>query len=153
LSVVLTRDEIYQAFYAPEVARAFLHSHSYTGNPLACRAALATLDIFARDDVLTRNRASALTLDRLLSALAHEPRIEHLRRCGMIWAFDVRPGVVRPGEGSFARRYAKAALDRGALLRPIGHTVYLMPPYVLNEAELSQLAQACLGALADTTLS
>jgi adenosylmethionine-8-amino-7-oxononanoate aminotransferase len=152
LSVVLTSRAIYDGFYSEDIARAFLHSHSYTGNPLACRAALATLDIFRDDAVLAANRARGDQLDALLQPLRHDPRVEHLRRCGMIWAFDVRadalePGPAGPERGPFARRYFVAARERGALLRPIGHTVYLMPPYILSRAENEHLAAAAIGAL------
>ena len=152
LSAVLTRQEIYENFYAEDITRAFLHSHSYTGNPLACRAALATLDIFRDDAVLEHNRARAAHLDGLLAPLARDERVEHLRRCGMIWAFDVRLHAlagdsVRGGGIPFARRYFSAARERGVLLRPIGNTVYLMPPYVLSEDDAAHLAQGALGAL------
>ncbi len=154
LSVVLTRSQVYETFYAADVARAFLHSHSYTGNPLACRAALATLDIFAEDAVLEGNRHRGAHLDGLLRPLAADPRVAHFRRCGMIWAFDVRPeALARASRGGaaepFARRYFTAARARGALLRPIGNTVYLMPPYVLSEADNAHLAGAAIGALDD----
>src|SRR5690554_1121186 len=90
LSLVLSTDTIYQAFYADAASRAFLHSHSYTGNPLACRAALATLDIFAEDDVLKTNRARSALLGRLLDErFGAHARARHLRRRGMIAAFDV----------------------------------------------------------------
>ena len=140
LSLVMTRDSIYQAFYDPDVARGFLHSHSYTGNPLACRAALATLDIFAQDDVLNTNRAKAHALTQALLPLATDGRVRHFRRQGMIWAFDA---VVDDAQqaATFSRRFFTAALQRGLLLRPIGRTVYLMPPYVLDDAELAQLAE------------
>ncbi|MEK9803480.1 MAG: aminotransferase class III-fold pyridoxal phosphate-dependent enzyme, partial [Curvibacter sp.] len=140
LSLVMTRDRIYQAFYDPDVTRGFLHSHSYTGNPLACRAALATLDIFDQDDVLNRNRAKAHELTRALLPLATDARVRHFRRQGMIWAFDA---VVDDPEraATFSRRFFTAALQRGLLLRPIGRTVYLMPPYVLDDAEIALLAE------------
>jgi adenosylmethionine---8-amino-7-oxononanoate aminotransferase len=147
LSAVLARDAIYQAFYAESVDRAFLHSHSYTGNPLACRAALATLDIFRDDAVLEANRARAGTLDALLAPLREDPRVEHFRRTGMIWAFDVREAHAAGTGAPFARRYFSAARALGALLRPIGRTVYLMPPYVLDEATSAHLARATIGAL------
>ncbi|HEY6896565.1 MAG TPA: adenosylmethionine--8-amino-7-oxononanoate transaminase, partial [Rhodocyclaceae bacterium] len=89
LSVVMTTDRIYAAFYDEKVSRAFLHSHSYTGNPLACRAALATLDIFDSDDVLAVNAAKGDRLTALLAPLKAHPRVRHFRRQGMIWAFDV----------------------------------------------------------------
>jgi len=140
LSLVMTRDSIYQAFYDPDVTRGFLHSHSYTGNPLACRAALATLDIFAQDDVLHANRRKAHELTEALLPLATDERVRHFRRRGMIWAFDA---VVDDAEKSatFSRRFFTAALARGLLLRPIGRTVYLMPPYILSDDEIGLLAE------------
>jgi adenosylmethionine-8-amino-7-oxononanoate aminotransferase len=136
----MTRDSIYQAFYDADVTRGFLHSHSYTGNPLACRAALATLDIFAQDDVLKANRAQATQLTAALQPLAQDERVQHFRQRGMIWAFDA---VVDDAlqAATFSRRFFTAALQRGLLLRPIGRTVYLMPPYVLNDEERTLLAE------------
>ncbi|WP_066270177.1 adenosylmethionine--8-amino-7-oxononanoate transaminase [Hydrogenophaga palleronii] len=142
LSVVLTTDAVYAAFYDDEVARGFLHSHSYTGNPLACRAALATLDLFEQTDAL---RANVLTGERLAAQfepISKHPRVRHARRQGMVFAWDVASSLP-----DFGRRYARHALQRGALLRPIGHTVYAMPPYVIDEAEGAFLADAALQAL------
>jgi len=153
LSVVLTRGQIFDSFYSDDTDRAFLHSHSYTGNPLACRAALATLDIFRDDAVLETNRDRGAQLDALLRPLRQDPRIEHLRRCGMIWAFDVREATLANADAAgaqaaaFARRYFAAARELGVLLRPIGRTVYLMPPYILSEAEMEHLARGAIGAL------
>jgi adenosylmethionine-8-amino-7-oxononanoate aminotransferase len=139
LSLVLTRDEIYQAFYSADIRRGFLHSHSYTGNPLACRAALATLAIFREDDVLNRNRARAERLTAALAPLAQHERVHNFRRRGMIWAFDaVEPEVERAA--TFSRRFFTSALKHELLLRPIGRTVYLMPPYVLDDEEIDGLA-------------
>ncbi len=146
LSVVMTTDGIYAAFYDDDTARGFLHSHSYTGNPLACSAALAVLDIFATDDVIARNRERARVFDALAQPLRDDPRIAHFRRTGMIWAFDVPAAA--PG---FARRYAQAALSAGVLLRPLGNTVYFMPPYCLDEGQWSLLVSAAGHAL-DTAL-
>jgi adenosylmethionine-8-amino-7-oxononanoate aminotransferase len=139
LSLVLTRDEIYQAFYSADVTRGFLHSHSYTGNPLACRAALATLAIFRDDDVLNQNKLRAASLTAALAPLAQDERVRHFRQRGMIWAFDaIEPDPARAA--TFSRRFFTAALENELLLRPIGTTVYLMPPYVLDEDETALLA-------------
>ena len=145
LSVVMTRDTIYQAFYHDETARGFLHSHSYTGNPLACRAALATLDIFAQDDVINSNRAKAAQFTQAMQPLRDHPRVRHFRHLGMIWAFDVGGGGTNFGEDFY-----QAALQRGLLLRPLGNTVYFMPPYVMEMQEMALLIQgtlACLDAI------
>ncbi|KMN51398.1 adenosylmethionine-8-amino-7-oxononanoate aminotransferase [Chromobacterium violaceum] len=142
LSCVLTRDEIYQAFYHDDVARGFLHSHSYTGNALACAAALAVLDIFDDEDVLEANRVKAEGFTRQMRPLAERPEIRHFRQRGMIWAFDVDTA-----RSDFALAYFSAMLKRGCLLRPIGKSVYFMPPYTLKSEEMDWLASASVDAL------
>ncbi len=143
LSLVMTRDAIYQAFYDADVRRGFLHSHSYTGNPLACRAALATLTIFEEDQVLQRNRDWAQSFTAALAPLAQHPQVEHFRQRGMIWAFDAIIDDATQA-ATFSRRFFAAALQQEVLLRPIGNTVYLMPPYVLDEQESHHLATRTL---------
>lgn len=145
LSLVMTRDAIYQAFYDADVRRGFLHSHSYTGNPLACRAALATLAIFDEDKVLEHNRERAAKLTKALAPLAAHPRIKNFRQRGMIWAFDAV--VSDPAAAAtFSRRFFTEALKHELLLRPIGRTIYLMPPYILDDEEIERLA-ACTQAV------
>ncbi len=143
LSIVLCSDNIYNAFLDDSVARAFLHSHSYTGNPLACRAALATLDIFESDDVLAVNREKAQKIATALAPLADHAQVKHLRQRGMIAAFDVASD-----DPYFSRKFYRAALDQGALLRPIGNTVYWMPPYIVSDSEIDHLGQVTQQALA-----
>jgi adenosylmethionine---8-amino-7-oxononanoate aminotransferase len=142
LSVVLTRDAVYDAFYADETARGFLHSHSYTGNPLACRAALAVLDIFEEDRVLASNRNRSGLFTALLAEVGAHPRVAHFRNTGMIWAFDVEDAAP-----DFPREFHRRALEKGVLLRPIGNTVYFMPPYVIEEPEMRRLAEVVLETL------
>jgi adenosylmethionine-8-amino-7-oxononanoate aminotransferase len=139
LSVVMTTDEIYQAFYHDQTARGFLHSHSYTGNPLACRAALATLDIFAQDDVLAENRRKAAYMNRAAQPLREHPALRNWRNTGMIWAFEVDSP-----HADFAQRCFALALQNELLLRPVGNTVYFMPPYVITESEMKLLADRTL---------
>lgn len=136
LSAVLTTDTIYAAFYDDATARGFLHSHSYTGNPLACRAALATLDIFEQDDVLAANRIKAAYCNRVVAPLRDHPRVRNFRNTGMIWAFEVSDAPT-----DFARRCYQLGLEAGLLLRPIGKTVYFMPPYVISEAEINWMME------------
>lgn len=134
LSVVLTTDEIYAAFYDDDPRRGFLHSHSYTGNALACRAALAVLDIFEEGDVLAHNRRLAETITAACEPLAGHARVENFRHLGMIWAFEVKDA-----SADFPRRFFELALAEELLLRPLGNTVYFMPPYVLGEEEITRL--------------
>jgi adenosylmethionine-8-amino-7-oxononanoate aminotransferase len=135
LSLVMTRDAIYQAFYDADVRRGFLHSHSYTGNPLACRAALATLQIFEEDDVLNANRARAQRLTDALASLADHKQVRNFRQRGMIWAFDAVDA-----KPDFSRRFFATATGHELLMRPIGSTVYMMPPYILSDEEIDGLA-------------
>jgi adenosylmethionine-8-amino-7-oxononanoate aminotransferase len=135
LSVVMTRDAVYRAFYDEDTARGFLHSHSYTGNTLACRAALATLDIFEADGVIEANRGTSARVTAAAQPIARHPRVKDFRNAGMIWAFEVDTANPR-----FAREFYVRALEQELLLRPVGNTVYFMPPYVIGEEEIAHLA-------------
>ncbi|MDP3778189.1 adenosylmethionine--8-amino-7-oxononanoate transaminase [Methylotenera sp.] len=130
LSAVLTTDTVYQAFYDDSTARGFLHSHSYTGNPLACSAALATLDIFESEHIVQKNLDKSALILKEMQVLTHLP-IQHLRHQGMIFAFDVVTD-----NAQFSKQCYQVAMQQGLLLRPIGNTVYFMPPYTINEAEI-----------------
>lgn len=141
LSAVLTTDAVYAAFYDDDTARGFLHSHSYTGNPLACRAALATLDLLD-DAQLTRNHATAQRLSTAAQVLDAHPALTQARQMGMIWAWDVATD-----DPLFARRFHHAALQQGLLLRPMGRTLYFMPPYVMDDEAIDHLVQGSLRAL------
>ena len=140
LSLVMTRSSIFEAFYDTDVRRGFLHSHSYTGNPLACRAALATLAIFEEDDVVNVNQERARRLTAALQPLANHDRVANFRQRGMIWAFDA---VISDPDcaASFSRRFFAKAAENELLVRPIGRTTYLMPPYILSDAECDFLAE------------
>ena len=142
ISVVMTRDKIYQAFYDDDVTRGFLHSHSYTGNALACRAALATLDIFDQDDVIAVNRRRCEDITALAAPISAHPKVKHFRNRGMIWAFDVETS-----DPQFARNFFLAGLKRELLLRPIGNTVYFMPPYIIDDEQVALLTARTLEIL------
>jgi adenosylmethionine-8-amino-7-oxononanoate aminotransferase len=136
LSAVLTTDEIYQAFYHDSTVKGFLHSHSYTGNPLACSAALATLAIFSADNVIEKNKAKSASIVEKMQVLTDLP-IHHLRHQGMIFAFDVLTQNSR-----FSRQSYQGGVEQGLLLRPIGNTVYFMPPYTITKPEIDFMISA-----------
>jgi adenosylmethionine-8-amino-7-oxononanoate aminotransferase len=141
LSLVLTTDDVFAAFWSEDVTRGFLHSHSYTGNPLACAAANAVLDRFDAGQLLA-NQAQAERLTRAFAPLTS--RITHLRQRGMILAFDVPEAPPR-----FAEAFHLAARTHELLIRPIGSTVYLMPPYLIDDATAAFLAGAVTATLND----
>lgn len=140
LSLVMVTDTIYQAFYDDDVTRGFLHSHSYTGNPLACRAALAVLDLFEQNDVIANNRRLSTVMTNALSIVKQHNQVKNFRHKGMIWAFDVM--LSQQDQATFPRRFFQTALEYEVLMRPIGNTVYLMPPYVMTEQEANWLANS-----------
>jgi adenosylmethionine-8-amino-7-oxononanoate aminotransferase len=132
---------MYQAFYAEYTSgKAFLHSHSYTGNPLSCRAALETLAIFRDEPVLERNRALAARMAERLAPLADHPRVAEIRQVGMIAAIElVRDKTLRAPFPAVERRGLRVylhGLERGVLLRPLGDVIYFMPPYVIAPDEI-----------------
>jgi adenosylmethionine-8-amino-7-oxononanoate aminotransferase len=145
LSVVLTHEAVYAAFYDEYAQlRAFLHSHSYTGNPLACTAALATLSIFESDGVIERNRALAAHLGaRAQEHLAGLRHVAEVRQTGMIVAAELaREGDRRQPYAWQERRGLRVyqhGLAHEALLRPIGNVVYFMPPYVITPEQIDRL--------------
>lgn len=145
LSVTLTTDTVYQAFYDDyERLTAFLHSHSYTGNPLGCRAALATLDIFEEDDVLEQNRHLAWTMAQATAHFQDHPHVGEVRQKGMILAIEmVRDRSGRepyPWQERRGLRVYHHALSRGVLLRPLGNVIYFMPPYVISPEQIETMA-------------
>ncbi|MBC7944574.1 MAG: adenosylmethionine--8-amino-7-oxononanoate transaminase [Burkholderiales bacterium] len=145
LSVVLARPEIYQAFYDDDIAHGFLHSHSYTGNPLACRAALATLEIFGEDKVIESNQGKAKAMREATRAIAQHAKVKNFRQCGMICAFEVETD-----DPHFGEHFREQATAAELLLRPIGNTVYFMPPYVIDAAEIEVLASRTLKIIDST---
>ena len=146
LSVVLTKERIYQAFYDDyERLTAFLHSHSYTGNPIGCAAALATLEIFDSEPVIERNRETAKRMGEAVEHLRDHPHVGEIRQTGMILAIEmVREKDSKtpyPWQERRGLRVYRHALSRGALLRPLGNVIYFMPPYVIEPAEIQALAR------------
>ncbi|WP_287028205.1 adenosylmethionine--8-amino-7-oxononanoate transaminase [Pseudomonas sp. UBA6310] len=146
LAACLTTDTIYQAFYAEyDTLRAFLHSHSYTGNPLACAAALATLDIFEEDKVIEANRALALRMAEATAHLADHPHVAEVRQTGMALAIEMVQDKPSKSAYPWQERRGLAVyqhgLSRGALLRPLGSVVYFLPPYVITPEQIDFLAE------------
>jgi adenosylmethionine-8-amino-7-oxononanoate aminotransferase len=157
LSVVLTGAAVYDAFYDEYAQlRAFLHSHSYTGNPLACAAALATLDVFATDAVLARNRELARHLGHRASELLGDlPHVAEVRQRGMIVAAEIardgNPGTPFDWRERRGLRVYRHALEHEMLLRPIGNVVYFMPPYVITPEQIDRMVEVARdGILAAT---
>jgi adenosylmethionine-8-amino-7-oxononanoate aminotransferase len=146
LSLCMTTNTIYRAFYSDKTQHGFLHSHSYTGNPLACAAALASLEIFASDNILEKNVIGSQDLAKAFAWAKTDSRIEHWRQQGMILAFDVKKESIK-NTNSFALEMFNKGIEEGVLIRPIGNTVYVMPPYILSAEETMQMGTSVQRAL------
>ena len=155
LAAVLATQSIYDGFLDDSRERAFLHSHSYTGNPLACAAALASLAIFDSDDMLARNRETAARMAELAAPFADHTHVADVRQCGMIVAFELARNGDRRAPFDPAQRIGqhayRAALQRGVVLRPLGDTLYWMPPYCIDEAQLELLAVVTRESIEEAT--
>lgn len=155
LAAVLATQALYDGFLDDSRERAFLHSHSYTGNPIACAAALATLDIFETEDVVTRNRDTARRMRELAAGVGELDPVAEVRQTGMIVAFELtrggRPDALFDPAARIGLRAYRAALERGVLLRPLGDVLYWMPPYCVDEPALQRLAQVTQVAIVEAT--
>jgi len=156
LSAVLTHDSIYDAFYDEYATlKAFLHSHSYTGNPLACAAANAVCDIFLQDNVLHNNEEKIQALSRVGQKLAQHPNVGDVRQTGMILAAEMMADpdnrIEYPWQERRGMRVYEYGLSQGALLRPLANVVYFMPPYVTTVEEIEWLGEVALEGIERAT--
>ena len=137
LSVVMTSNDIYQAFYCDyNEHKAFLHSHSYTGNPLACVAALATLEIFETENILESNKQKEVYIADKLKIFLSLDKVAEIRQQGMIAAIEIQGYDASERIGLAIYRYA---LTQGVLLRPLGNVIYFMPPYIISYEEIDKM--------------
>ncbi|HIE35375.1 MAG TPA: adenosylmethionine--8-amino-7-oxononanoate transaminase [Campylobacterales bacterium] len=137
LSVVLTTDEIYFKFYCDyNDYKAFLHSHSYTGNPLACSAANATLEIFKEEKIIEKNREKISYINKKLEKFKELKNVKEVRQTGMVAAIELMGYDPKQRVGLKVYQYG---LKNGVLLRPLGYVVYFMPPYIINFEEIDKM--------------
>ena len=145
LSAVLTTEEVFNAFYDDyETMKAFLHSHSYSGNPLACRVALEVLHIFEEDHYLEKNQLKSTYMKKLASQIFnHHPYVGEYRQTGMVGAIELVKNKATkepfPSEERIGYKIYQLALEKGLLLRPLGNVLYFMPPYVITDDEIKTM--------------
>ncbi len=145
LSVVLTNEDIYSAFYCDYgLYKAFLHSHSYTGNALACAAANATLDLFEKEDTIAKNRETIAYMKKRLAEFESFENVKEVRQTGMICAVELQGYASEERIGLKVYEYG---LSQGVLLRPLGHIVYFMPPYIISKEEMDKMFDTAFEAI------
>ena len=145
LAVVMTTNEVYNAFYCDYGEyKAFLHSHSYTGNPLACSAALATIEIFEASDIIGENRKKSAYILEKLEKFKSLPNVKEVRQTGMISAVELQGYTPQERIGLKVYQYG---LDNGVLLRPLAHIIYFMPPYIITYEEIDKMIDTAYDAI------
>jgi adenosylmethionine-8-amino-7-oxononanoate aminotransferase len=151
LAATLATERIYEGFLgAHEEFRTFFHGHTYTGNPLACAAAIASLDAFERDGTLLKLQPKIRLLGELLGGVAAMPEVAEVRARGFMAGIDLgeHDPALRLGH-----RVTLEARKRGAIIRPLGDTVVLMPPLAISKAELRRLVSITAEAIVAATAS
>jgi adenosylmethionine-8-amino-7-oxononanoate aminotransferase len=151
LAATLTTEEIYEGFLgSPQQARTFFHGHTYTGNPLACAAGIATLETFARERTLEALEAKIELLEHLLAQrIAVLPGVAEVRQRGFMVGIEL---IDRPPAERLGHSVAMAARRRGAVIRPLGDVIVLMPPLTISEADLRRLVAITAASIAETTV-
>jgi adenosylmethionine---8-amino-7-oxononanoate aminotransferase len=153
LSLVVATDEIYSAFYADYTEmKAFLHSHSYTGNALACAVARESLRIFQDEDVLGKNvMKSNLIAEKAMALFDGHPQVGEYRQLGMIGALELVEDQKTKKPFDWRKRVGygiyRIALEKGVLLRPLGNIIYFMPPYVVKEEDIDKMLRVAFGSI------
>ncbi|MDK2799227.1 MAG: adenosylmethionine---8-amino-7-oxononanoate aminotransferase [Clostridiales bacterium] len=153
LSLVLVTDEIYDAFYSDYTElKAFMHSHSYTGNTMACAVACEVLNIFEQENILEDNRQKSKLLNDMIKAAADDhPYIGEFRQLGMVGALELVEDKKSKKGFEWQKRVGyniyKIALEKGVLLRPLGNVIYFMPPYIVEEKDIALMVNAAFESI------
>ena len=139
--MTLCRADIFEAHFSTDRSRTFFHSSSYTANPVACAAAVANLEIWQTEPVMARIDRIAATHKRRLDRFRDDQRFSNVRQIGTIAALDIvtsDPGYL----ANIGPRLYQDFLSRDVLIRPLGNTIYLMPPYCSSDSELDAVYDA-----------
>lgn len=156
MAITITTQEIYDAFYDDySKGKAFMHSHTYSGNPLACSAALAVQDILEEDHILEHAAVRAAYLhNKLMAALGDHPNVGEIRHIGLINGIELvanrETKEAFPSKDRVGYQIYKRALERGVILRPLGDVIYFNPPLIINEAEIDKAVAVCSEVIQET---
>lgn len=156
MSVVMTTEEIYNGFYDDfSTLKAFIHSHTYAGNAMACAAACESLNIFEEENIIESNNTKCKIIKNLVMEKVKEnPFIGDIRQIGMITAIELVKNKITKERFDWKKRVGyeiyKTALKNGLLLRPIGDVLYFMPPYIINEKDMEFMVSRCFDSIEKT---
>ena len=156
LAATLATTEVYSAFLGePHEGRTFFHGHTYTGNALGCAAALASLDLWERHDVLSNVTACSEVLRRQLATLSDDPHVGEIRQKGIMVGIELvadREGpIAYPAAARMGHRVTLAARRRGVIVRPLGDVVVLMPAPAMPADLVGHLCEQVVAAIGEVT--
>ncbi|HVN67910.1 MAG TPA: aminotransferase class III-fold pyridoxal phosphate-dependent enzyme, partial [Candidatus Sulfotelmatobacter sp.] len=149
VAATLTTEKVYKAFLArPEENKTFFHGHTFTGNPLGCAAALASLKLFKTEGLLSNVQKNIRLLENELPEFYKLTHVGEIRQCGTMVGIEL---VGFPAKLRMGHRVILEARKRGAILRPLGDVIVLMPPLSINEKELKQLLEITYASIEEAT--
>ena len=129
--------KIYEAFYSDDIAKGLFHGHTYTANPLACSAALAALELLTSEEMQENIQRISNSNKEFAKKLEKHPKVKNIRSKGVIMAFELDIKTDRYGD--LRNKLFQFFMDKGVFLRPLGNTIYIVPPYVISEEELQKV--------------
>ncbi len=145
LSITTCTQKVFDAFLSDEVAKGFFHAHTYSAHPLGCAAALAGLELLSSDEILGRRKYIEVAHQNFVLRIKHHPKVKNARSLGVILAIDLAIDTRRYGK--FRDRLYDFFMDNGVNLRPLGNTIYTLPPYVITNGQLQKIYGAIEDAL------
>ncbi|GAA0872558.1 adenosylmethionine--8-amino-7-oxononanoate transaminase [Gangjinia marincola] len=140
MAITSCAQKIYDAFYDDELRKGFFHGHTYTANPLACRAALAGIKLLTSDPIKTGIKHIIASHQEFDQEIRQHPMVKQTRHCGVIYAIDLNINMSRYGD--LRNQLFQFFMDRGIFLRPLGNTIYILPPYIISNDQLTIIYQA-----------
>jgi adenosylmethionine-8-amino-7-oxononanoate aminotransferase len=145
MAITSCTQKIYDAFYSDEIAKGFFHGHTYTANPLACTAALAALELLQTEETQNNIQRIIRSHQEFNEVVKNHPKIAKTRQCGIIYAMDMSIKMDRYGD--LRDRLFNHFMKHGVFLRPLGNTIYILPPYITTDAQLQKIYRAVTAAL------
>lgn len=137
MGITSCSQKIYDAFYSDDIAKGLFHGHTYTANPLACAAALAGIELLKSEDIQKKIKWIAQENRNFVEKISENPKVRNPRSLGVIMAFEL--DVITDRYGDLRNRLFKYFMDHGVSLRPLGNTIYIVPPYIISKEELNKV--------------
>lgn len=145
MAITSCTKDIYDAFYSEDISKGFFHGHTYTANPLACTAALAGIELLQTIELKQHIQRIIRSHQEFDSTIKDHPKVAATRQCGVIYALDLKIKTER--YGNLRDRLFKHFMDNGVFLRPLGKTIYVMPPYVTTNEQLQKIYKTIISSL------